>query len=143
KERRVAVITGGANGIGRASALRIAQEGRDVVIADYDPVGEKVVEEVRALGQEALFIPTDVTDEAAVDAMVAQTVEKFGRLDILVCSAGILGKEAPLSEQSAEQFEKVMRINVFGVYHAHRAAIPQMLKGGWGRCVTLTSGARH
>src|SRR5439155_19021639 len=87
--------------------------------------------------------PTDVADEAAVHAMVARTVESFGRLDILVCCAGILGLEAPFLEQSAAQFEKVMRINVSGVYYAHQAAIPHMLRRGWGRCVTITSGARH
>ncbi|MCX6045829.1 MAG: SDR family oxidoreductase [Chloroflexi bacterium] len=142
KERRVAIITGGARGIGRASALRIAEEGRDIVIADLLDKGPDVVQEIEALGQKALFIKTDVTDEAAVQAMVTQTVEHFGRLDILVCCAGILGKEAPFLEQSVAQFEKVLRINLFGVYHAHQAAIPHMLKGGWGRCVTITSGAR-
>ena len=143
KERRVAVVTGGGRGIGRACALRIAEEGRDVVIAEVGDFGAEVVPEVEALGQRALFIRTDVTDEASVKQMVARTVATFGRLDILVCCAGILGLEAPFLEQSAAQFEKVLRINVFGVYHAHQAAIPHMLTGGWGRCVTITSGARH
>jgi NAD(P)-dependent dehydrogenase (short-subunit alcohol dehydrogenase family) len=139
----VAVITGGARGIGAACALRIAEEGRDIVIADIDPEGSKVARRVEALGQKALFVPTDVTSEAAVRAMVAQTVATFGRLDILVCCAGILGLEAPFHEQSAAQFDKVMRINVYGVYYAHQAAIPVMRERGWGRCVTITSGARH
>ena len=143
KDRRVAVVTGGGRGIGRACALRIAEEGRDVVIAEVGDFGAEVVPEVEALGQRALFIRTDVADEASVKQMVAQTMETFGRLDILVCCAGILGLEAPFLEQSAAQFEKVLRINVFGVYHAHQAAIPHMLTGGWGRCVTITSGARH
>lgn len=153
KEERVAIITGGAHGIGRASALRIAEEGRHVVIADLpDLDGEKadgiwtrgsVIAEIEALGRAALYIPTDVTDERAVSAMVQQTVDSFGRLDILVCCAGTLGIEAPFLEQSVTQFEKVMRLNVVGVYHAHQAAIPHMIAGGWGRCVTITSGARH
>jgi NAD(P)-dependent dehydrogenase (short-subunit alcohol dehydrogenase family) len=143
KERRVAIITGGARGLGRASALRIAEEGRDIVIADLLDEGPQVVKEVEALGQEALFIKTDVTDEAAVHSMVAQTVERFGRLDILVCCAGILGWEKPFLDQTVAQFDKVLKINLYGVYHAHQAAIPHMLKGGWGRCVTITSGARH
>src|SRR5687767_7428951 len=108
KERRVAVVTGGAQGIGKACALRIAAEGRDVVIADIDPAGEQVTVEVEALGQRGLFVPTDVTVEAAVQAMVARTLETFGRLDILVCCAGILGVEAPFLNQPAAQFEKVM-----------------------------------
>jgi NAD(P)-dependent dehydrogenase (short-subunit alcohol dehydrogenase family) len=144
KERRVALITGGARGLGRASALRIAEEGRDIVIVDLlDEQAQATVQEIQALGQEAIYLPTDVTDEAAVHRAVAQTVERFGRLDILVCCAGILGWEKPFLEQTAAQFEKVMRINVFGVYYAHQAAIPHMLERGWGRCVTITSGARH
>ena len=143
REQRVAVVTGGGRGIGRACALRIAQEGRDVVIAEVGDFGAEVVPEVEALGQRALFIQTDVTDEASVRQMVAQTIEAFGRLDILVCCAGILGLEAPFLEQSAAQFDRVMRINVYGVYHAHQAALPHMLARGWGRCVTITSGARH
>ncbi|MEO8397643.1 MAG: SDR family NAD(P)-dependent oxidoreductase, partial [Chloroflexota bacterium] len=93
-ERRVAIITGGAQGIGRASALRIAEEGRDIVIADLDPNGDAVVKEIEALGQKALFIKTDVTDESAVHAMVDQAKATLGRVDILVCCAGILGIEA-------------------------------------------------
>ena len=143
KERRVALITGGARGLGRACALRIAEEGRDIVIADVLDQGYATAQEVEALGQKARYIPCDVTDEAAVHDLVAQTVAEFGRLDILVCCAGILGKEATFLEQSAAQFDKVMRINVYGVYYAHQAAIPHMLKQGWGRCVTITSGARH
>ncbi len=144
KERRVAIVTGGARGIGRASALRIAEEGRDIVIADIlEEDGRQVVSEIEQMGQQGLFVRTDVTDEASVYAMVGQTVERFGRLDILVCCAGILGLEAPFLEQSSAQFDKVMRINVYGVYYAHQAAIPHMLRQQWGRCVTITSGARH
>ncbi len=144
KERRVAIITGGARGIGRAAALRIAEEGRDIVIADViDEAGAQVVAEIEALGQKALYIHTDVTDQAAVQALVSQTVATFGRLDILVCCAGILGQEIPFLEQTAEMFDRVMKINVYGVFHAHQAAIPHMLQAGWGRCVTITSRARH
>ncbi len=143
-ERRVAIVTGGARGLGRACALRLAEDGRDVVIADVlAGESQRVVQEVEALGQRACYIPTDVSDEAAVHAMVQQTVARFGRLDILVCCAGILGQEAPFLEQSAAQFDKVMRINVYGVYYSHQAAIPHMLQGRWGRCVTITSAARH
>jgi len=142
KERRVAIVTGGARGIGRACALRIAEEGRDIVIADVLDSGPDVAREIESLGRRALFIKTDVSDEAAVRGMVAQTVETLGRLDILVCCAGILGREVPFLEQTAEMFDRVMKINVYGVWHAHHAAIPHMLKRGWGRCVTITSGAR-
>jgi NAD(P)-dependent dehydrogenase (short-subunit alcohol dehydrogenase family) len=143
RERRVAVVTGGSQGIGRACALRFAEEGRDVAIADIDPAGEEVARQIAATGAKALFVRADVTDEDAVHGMIREVVTAFGRVDILVCSAGILGLEAPFLEQAAAQFEKVLRINVFGVYYAHQAAIPHMLQGGWGRCVTITSGARH
>ena len=144
KERRVALVTGGARGIGGATALRIAAEGRDVAIADVlANEGAEMVAKIEAVGQRGLFVKTDVTDEAAVQACVARTVEAFGRLDILVCCAGILGWEKPFFEQSVAQFDRVMRINVYGVYHFHQAAIPHMLNRGWGRCVTITSGARN
>jgi NAD(P)-dependent dehydrogenase (short-subunit alcohol dehydrogenase family) len=143
KERRVALVTGGARGLGRACALRIAEEGRDIVIVDLLDTGHEVVQAVEALGQKAIYIKTDVTDEPAVHATVRQAVDHFGRLDILVCCAGILGLEAPFLEQSAAQFDKVLKINLHGVFYAHQAAIPQMLEQGWGRCVTITSGARH
>lgn len=144
KERRAAVVTGGARGLGRACALRLAEEGRDVAVLDLlDPEGEKTTNDLRQAGVEALYCRTDVTDEGQVIAAVGRSAEVFGRLDILVCCAGVLGVEAPFFEQSAAQFDKVMRINVNGVFHAHQAAIPYMLKGGWGRCVTITSGARN
>ena len=142
KERRVAIVTGGARGIGRASALRIAEEGRDVVIADVLDTGPDVVKEIEALGQRAVFIKTDVADEASVRGMVAKAIETFGRLDILACCAGVLGKEVAFLDQTADMFDRVMKINVYGVWNAHHAAIPHMLERGWGRCVTITSGAR-
>ena len=137
-------MTGGARGLGRAIALRIAAEGRDVAIADLlETEGEAVVEEVKALGRAAVFTRTDVAAEAQVQASVQAAVEAFGRLDILICAAGVLGLEAPFFEQSAAQFDMVMRINMHGAYFAHQAAIPHMLERGWGRCVTITSGARR
>ena len=141
-ERRVALITGGANGIGRACAIRLAEAGRDIVIADLAD-GTSVVQAVEALGQRALFRHLDVTNEAAVQAVVNETVSTWGRLDILLCCAGIFIKEKSFLKQSADEFDRVMHINVYGVYYAHQAAIPHMLKQGWGRCVTITSAARH
>lgn len=143
KEDRVAVITGGARGIGRACALRLAEEGRHVVVADLlEEESVDVVEAVESLGRRAVAVTTDVTDESAVRAAVAETIERFGRLDILVCCAGILGLEADFLKQTSAQFDKVMRINLYGVYYAHQAALPHMLSQGWGRCATMTSSAR-
>ena len=142
-ERRVAVVTGGARGIGGAAALRLAEAGRDIVIADVLPdEAAQTVAQVGALGQRAIFIHTDVSDPAAVELLTAQTVAEFGRLDILVCCAGIFGKEIAYLDIGPELFERVLKINVLGVHYAHHAAIPHMLRQGWGRCVTITSGAR-
>ena len=144
RERRVAIVTGGARGLGAACAVRIAEEGRDVVIADLlEKEAAETVQAIEARGQRAAFVMTDVADESQVRSLVDHTVASFGQLDILVCCAGILGLEAPFMDQSATQFDRVMKINVYGVYHAHQAAIPHMLDRGWGRCVTITSGARH
>ena len=142
-ERRVALVTGGARGIGGATALRLAEAGRDIVIADVlDAEAADTRAKIEALGQRAVYLKTDVSDEAAVRATVEQTVAAFGRLDILVCCAGIFGKETPYLEITSDSFERFWRINVMGVHYAHQAVIPQMLKQGWGRCVTITSGAR-
>jgi 3-oxoacyl-[acyl-carrier protein] reductase len=142
-QRRVAIITGGARGIGGATAVRLAEAGRDIVIADVlETEAHETMRQIEALGQRAVFIHTDVSDEAAVQAMVAQTLQTFSRLDILVCCAGIFGKETPYLEIQADVFERFLKINVLGVHYAHQAAIPHMLKQQWGRCVTITSGAR-
>lgn len=141
-ERRTAIVTGGAQGIGRASALRLAEAGRDIVIADVDPHGAEVAAEITKLGQRAEFIATDVTNESAVHALIDQVKTTFGRIDILICCAGILGIEADFLDQSSAQFNKVMQINLYGVYYAHQAVLPHMLAQGWGRTVTITSAAR-
>ena len=133
KERRLAVVTGGASGIGAACALRLAEAGRDIVIADLDERGAEIAAQLEALNQRGRFIRTDVTSEAEVQSMVTQAVETFGRLDILVCCAGVLGLEAPFHEQSLAQFDRVMKINIYGVYICHQAAIPPMLARGWAR----------
>ncbi len=142
-EQRVAVITGGARGIGAATALRLAADGRDIVIADVLATeAADTLREIRALGREALFVETDVSSESAVKTMIAHTMAEFGRLDILVCCAGIFGKETAYLDVTADSFARFLDINVLGVHYAHQAAIPHMLAGGWGRCVTITSGAR-
>lgn len=143
KERRLAIVTGGARGIGGACAVRLAEEGRDIVIADLDEAeSQETVASVEAFGRRAVFMRTDVADEAQVRAMVERSVAEFGRLDILVCCAGIFGKETPFLGMTGEYFDRIMRVNVYGAFYCHQAAIPHMLARGWGRCVTITSGAR-
>jgi NAD(P)-dependent dehydrogenase (short-subunit alcohol dehydrogenase family) len=142
-ETRVAIVTGGGRGIGLASALRLAQAGRDVVIADVGDFGPGAAEQVAALGRRARFVRTDVADQASVRALVDETLRDFGRLDILVNCAGILGREEPFLERDDAEWHRVLDINLHGVYHACRAALPTMLAQGWGRIVTISSGARR
>jgi NAD(P)-dependent dehydrogenase (short-subunit alcohol dehydrogenase family) len=142
-QTRVAIVTGGGRGIGLASALRLAQAGRDVVIADVGDHGEAAAEEVAALGRRARFIRTDMANPTAVRALMDETLRDFGRLDILVNCAGVLGREQPFLERDDAEWHRVIDINLHGVYHACRAALPPMLAQRWGRIVTISSGARR
>ena len=143
-ENRVACITGGGRGLGRATAIRLAQAGRDVVIFDLlETESKQTVEDIQGEGQKGLHIKVDVSDFSQIESAVQRVIDLWGRIDILVCCAGILGWEKSFLEQTPEQFKRVMSINVNGVYFAHQIIVPKMLKRKWGRCVTITSGARH
>ncbi len=139
---RVALVTGGAAGIGKATVERLARAGRRTVVVDRDPAGAELAASLSRACPGVTFLQLDVTDSAAVQAAVRETHDRYGRLDILVCCAGTLGWERPFPEQTLEQFRHVMAVNVEAVYNFHQAVMPLMLAGGWGRCVTITSGAR-
>lgn len=141
--QRVAIVTGGGRGIGRASVLRLAQDGADVVVAEIGEFGADVVPEVEALGRRAEFVHTDVADRSSVENMVAHTLERFGRIDILVNSAGILGREVGFLGLEDEDWEHLLSINLMGVVYCCRAVLPQMLDQGYGRIVSISSGARR
>jgi len=113
---KVAIVTGGASGIGRASAERFAAEGAAVVVADVAPAGEAVADGIRRRGGDAVFVRTDVAREADIEAMIAAAVDRFGRLDILFNNAGV-GTFVP--------FEK-LAINLRAVYLACRRALPHL-----------------
>lgn len=140
---KIAIVTGGGRGIGLASALRLARDGRDIVIADVGDHGEEAAGQIAALGVRARFIRTDVADPGALQALVAETLATFGRVDILVNCAGVLGREEPFLELDDDEWHRVITINLHGVYHACRAVLPTMLAQGWGRIVTISSGARR
>ena len=116
-DQKIAVVTGGAQGLGRAISLRLAQEGCHVVIADINQEGiQETVKEITAeTGQLALGIVTDVTDEASVSSLVDETIKQFGHLDIVVSNAGILIAEA-VDEFDADKWLKVMRVNLYGFF---------------------------
>jgi len=160
---RVALVTGGSRGLGRADALTLARAGADVVIADiqlesdsgdeaglYGPLAqaaraqglvytEQTVEEIGALGRRALAVRCDVAERDQVEATVAQAVKELGGVDILVANAATLDHVARLEQQSPELWERDLRVNLTGVFNCAQAVWPGMVERGWGRIVTMAS----
>jgi 3-oxoacyl-[acyl-carrier protein] reductase len=159
---RVAFVTGGSRGLGRADALTLAQAGADVVIADilvesdasaaeeYGPLAqaaaqgglvqtEATAREIEAMGRRALALKCDVTDPEEVDAAVARTVEEFGSVDILVNNAGTLDHLGQLENQSSALWERDLRVNLTGAFNCSRAVWPHMKERRWGRIVNMAS----
>ena len=138
-ENRVAIITGGGRGIGRATALAFAAEGADIVLAARtDSEISAVAEEVRALGRRALAIPTDVQHKAAVDAMAAQTLETFGKVDILVNNAGV-AIHNPIPKIREEDWDVTMAVNLKGVFLCTQAVFGLMCEQQSGHIVNVSS----
>ena len=157
---RVALVTGGSRGLGRADALTLARAGADVVIADiqlesdsgeeaesYGALAqvaraqglvytEQTAEEIRGLGRRAVAVRCDVTDRAQVDAAVAT---ELGPPDILVANAATLDHVARFEDQSPELWERDLRVNLTGVFNCAQAVWPGMVERGWGRIVTMAS----
>ena len=137
---RVAVVTGAGRGIGKAIALRLASDGANIVIADIDlDAGESVAAEVQALGRQALAVGTDVSSKEQVQAMVEETLEQLGRVDILINNAGILGPTCPVVELQEEDWDRVLAINLKGAFLCSQAVVPHMITQGWGRIVSMSS----
>jgi NAD(P)-dependent dehydrogenase (short-subunit alcohol dehydrogenase family) len=137
---KVAVVTGGSAGIGRAAVHAFSRRGAAVVIADRDSTrGEEVARAVKDDGGEALFVTTDVAVERDVAEMVRATVATFGRLDYAFNNAGIEGTPGPLNESSTENWDRTIAVNLTGVWLCMRAEIPAMLDGGGGAIVNCSS----
>lgn len=137
---KVAIVTGGSAGIGRAAAVAFAREGASVVVADVDVEGgEKTVAELENAGVDAMFVHTDVSDAGQVAALVDRTVERFGRLDYAFNNAGIEGAPAPTADSTIENWNRTIAVNLTGVYLCMRAEIPRMLAGGGGVIVNNSS----
>ena len=141
-ENKVVLVTGGGSGIGRATSLLLAKQGAKVMIADYVPESaERTVKLIKEAGGSANWIAADVSIPKQVEAMVVKTVEAYGRLDGAFNNAGIEGKMADTVEYPEEIFDRIMAINLKGVWLCMRAEIPQMLKTGGGGIVNTASGA--
>jgi len=160
---RVAFVTGGSRGLGRADALTLARAGADVVVADLlveseltsdtDRYGtlatfarqqglvhtEETVREIEAMGRRALAVRCDVADRGEVDAAVARAVDELGSIDILVNNAGTLDHVAQFHDQSPELWERDLRVNLSGAFNCAQAAWPHMKARGWGRIVNMAS----
>ena len=138
-ENKVAIITGAGRGIGRATALRFAEEGATVVVADVD--GDEAVTvaaEIEATGGTARAARIDVADPESVDAGVGGVVGEFGRVDVLVNNAGIL-RDARLTKMSAEEFDAVIDVNLRGVFVCTQAVVPGMVEQGSGVILNASS----
>jgi NAD(P)-dependent dehydrogenase (short-subunit alcohol dehydrogenase family) len=139
-EGKVMLVTGGGSGIGRATALKLAQEGATVLIADYvQEGGERTVKMIKDGGGTASFIHADVSLAAHVEAMVARAVQTYGRIDGAFNNAGIEGRMATTVETSEENFDRTIAINLKGVWLCMKYEIPQMLKQGGGSIVNTAS----
>lgn len=138
---KTALVTGAASGLGRATALLLAQRRARVVVSDVDAVGgETTVAQILALGGEATFIPCDVSQEVEVAALVAKTVDLYGSLDVAINNAGIGGVWAPTHEYPLDNFEKVLSVNLTGVFLCMKAELKQMLRqGSSGSIVNVSS----
>ena len=140
---RVAIVTGGATGIGKAIAARLASDGASVVIADLQKFDQAAAEVAKSTGVKTLGLQADVSKEADVSKMASETAKAFGRIDILVNNAAIFSsiELRPFEEIPIEEFRRVMEVNIMGVWLCCRACVPHMRKAGFGRIVNLASGA--
>jgi NAD(P)-dependent dehydrogenase (short-subunit alcohol dehydrogenase family) len=139
-QNKVAIVTGGTSGIGRAAAVAFAREGAKVVVAGRRTAeGEETVRLLREQGGEGFFVTADVSQAAQVEDLVQQTVQNYGRLDLGFNNAGIEHEPTPFLEQSEETFDRVMGINVKGVWLSMKYEIPAMLQTGGGSIVNTSS----
>ncbi|MGI0070254.1 MAG: SDR family NAD(P)-dependent oxidoreductase, partial [Nitrosopumilaceae archaeon] len=139
--QKVAIITGGSSGIGKATAVALAKEGITVVIAARrDKEGEETIRLVKQAGSDGIFVKTDVANENDIKSLVEKTVKTYGRLDYAFNNAGIIENLTPFTNQTSDIFDSIININVKGVWLSMKYEIPQMLKNGGGAIVNTSSG---
>jgi 3-oxoacyl-[acyl-carrier protein] reductase len=136
---RVAVVTGAGQGIGKATALKMASEGAWVVIVEWNAeTGDSVWRELKERGKKTLLVPCDVGDRVAVEAMVEEVMEKWGRLEILVNNAGF-DRPGTLMKVTDDDWEAVLRVHLKGTLNTMRAVIPHMIERSYGKIVNVSS----
>jgi NAD(P)-dependent dehydrogenase (short-subunit alcohol dehydrogenase family) len=136
---QVALVTGASRGIGRGVALALARAGADVALAARTvPDLDTVASQIQALGRQALVVPADVRDDRSVHVMVETTLERYGRLDVLVNNAG-LGHFGPVDELTLEQFDEMLGVNLRGPFLCTRAVVPAMKRQGSGAILNIAS----
>ena len=141
---RVVIITGAGQGIGKVFALEFARCGAIPIIAERNAAkAEKVAKEIEARGGTALAVTTDVSQEASIAAMVAETEKRFGRIDVLINNAGIFSTldMRPFDQIPVSEWEQVLKVNVTGPFLCSRAVLPAMRRAKWGRIINMASGA--
>jgi len=137
---RVAIVTGGGQGIGEAIAVRLATEGADVAVVDLNlPAAEAVAKRVASLGRGSLAIRCDVSSAPDVAAMRDRVRAEFGKIDILVNNAGIAGKNAPLIDVTEAEWDQVMAVDVKSVFLCAKAVLPHMIERRYGKIVNVAS----
>lgn len=143
-ENRIAVVTGASRGIGKATALALAKRGAHVIAVARTQGGlEELDDEIKALGGSATLVPADVKDYPALDRLGAAIHERWGRLDILVGNAGVLGKLSPLGHIEPKTWDEVMAVNVTANWRLIRSLDPLLKRSEDGRAIFVTSGAAH
>jgi NAD(P)-dependent dehydrogenase (short-subunit alcohol dehydrogenase family) len=143
-ENQVVLITGAGNGIGRATALAFAREGARVVVSDIaDADGESVVAAIREAGGEARYAHANVALSRDAEALVRGTVQAYGRLDVAFNNAGIEGASAPVAEQSEEDWQRVLGVNLTGVFHCMKYELLHMVRLGAGAIINNASILGH
>lgn len=137
---KVAFITGGASGIGKGAAIRFAQEGARVAIADMEAdEGEKARKEIEKAGTEAIFLKCDVSQPTQVRMSIDEVAEKWGRLDVVFANAGINGVWTPIEELEPDEWDRTLDINLKGTYLTVRYAVPHLKKAGGGSIIITSS----
>ncbi|MDQ0483302.1 SDR family NAD(P)-dependent oxidoreductase [Guptibacillus hwajinpoensis] len=137
---KVAIVTGGGGGIGRATALRFASEGAKVVVSDiHSESGEESVDQITKMGEEAIFVRTDTSIEGDMKALVEECEKRYGGLDIFFNNAGVSNEEVKLVDISVDEWDRVVSINLKGVFMGMKYAIPAMEKRNGGAIVNTSS----